>query len=160
MQFPLRTLVLLPVFVGLVLGYYLLLERSRIVDWGTAGQFWGRFARDGLLPVTATACIVGSYATLRREDRSIFAHGPRRLLLWAAVFLVPFVAGLNPAIGAWGAPDSRCVFRVFDVYSGILTYGPDPRDWITVGGHVAMTALQGLTALWICARLDAAGGNS
>src|SRR3972149_9998868 len=106
LQFSLKTLLLLQAFVGLVLGHYLFLDRNRVVEWHTAGQFWGWFILDCLLMVTATACVVGCYATLRPEDRSTFTHGPLRLLLRAAVFVVPFVAGLNVAIGCMGRLNS------------------------------------------------------
>ena len=79
MQFPLRTLVLLPAFVGLALGYYLFLERNRVVEWHTAGQFWGWFGLDCLFMLTTTACVVGCYATLTPDDRTPFARGPLRL---------------------------------------------------------------------------------
>ena len=157
MQFPLKTLLLLQAFVGLVLGHYLFLERNRVVEWHTAGQFWGWFILDCLLMVTATACVVGCYATLRPEDRSTFTHGPLRLLLRAAVFVVPFVAGLNVAIGCMGRLNSRHAYRVFDVYSGILAYGGNPWDSVTVGWHVVVTVFLGFVALWICGRLDHAG---
>jgi hypothetical protein len=149
MRFSLKTLLLLPAWVGLVLGHYLFLERSRVVEWD-----WGRFIGDCLLMFTATASIVGCYATLRTEDRSTFAHGLRRLLLWVAVFVVPFVAGLNPVIGVSGVPNSRYPIRVFDVYSGILAYGLDPLDLVTVGGHVVIAAFLGFAAIRICGRLD------
>ena len=157
MQFPLKTLLLLQAFVALVLGHYLFLERNRVVEWDTAGQFWGRFIGDCLLMFTATACIVGCYATLRTEDRSTFTHGPLRLLLRAAVFVVPFVAGLNVAIGWIGRLNSRHAYRVFDVYSGILAYGGNQGDSVTVGWHVVVTVFLGFVALWICGRLDHAG---
>ena len=157
MQFPLRTLLLLQAFVGLVLGHYLFLERNRVVEWQTAEQFWGWFIPDCLLMVTATACVVGCYASLRTEDRSTFTHGPRRLLLRMAVFLAPFVAGLNPVIGYTGKPNSRYAFRVIDEYLGILAYGLEPSNLVTVGWHVAVTAFLGFVALWICSRLDHAG---
>jgi len=158
MRFPLKPLLALPAFLSLVLGHYLFLERNRVLEWDTARQFWGRFFHDCMLIVTATACIVGCYATLRAEDRSAFTHGPRRLLLRAAVFLAPFVAGLNPVIGIAGVPNSRYAIRVIDTYSGILAYGLDPLDLVTVGGHLAVTALLGFAALWICGRLDHAEG--
>lgn len=160
MQFPLRALVLLPVFVALMLGHYLLLERTRVVELDIPARFWGQLSRDCLLPVTVTACIVGCYATLRREDRSTFTHGPRRVLLWAAVFLVPFVAGLNCAIGVSGGPNSRHAFRMIDIYSVILTHGLDSLLCITVGGHVILTALLGFTAWWTCRSLDTVGASS
>jgi len=159
MQFSLKTLLSLPVFVGLLLGHYLFLERGRVLVWQTAGQFWGWFVLDCLLMVTATACVVGCYASLRTEDRSTFTHGPRRLLLRTAVFLVPFVAGLNPVIGYGGRPDSRYAVRVCDDYLGMLTYGWDACYLVTFGWHVPLTVFLGFAALWICGRLDHTGST-
>jgi hypothetical protein len=159
MQFPLRTLVLLPAFVGLVLGHYLFLERNRIIKWNTAGQFWGRFGVDCLFMVTATTFIVGCYATLRPEERVHFTHGPLRLLLRVAVFVIPFVAGLNVVIGSGGTATSRFAYRVSDVYAGILMHGGQLLDLITVGWHVVATAVLGFVALWICRRFVHAQGD-
>ena len=56
MRFSLKTVLLLPAFVGLVLGHYLFLERSRVVEWDTAG-------------VVAAAAIVGSMTGARVAGR-------------------------------------------------------------------------------------------
>lgn len=158
MQYPLKTLLLLPAFVGLTLSHYLFVERNRVVAWENAGQFWGQFGRDCLFMVTATVCVVGCYATLRPQDRSTLIRGLRRLFLRAAVFLVPFVAGLNVAIGYSGSPNARHAVRVLDDYSWLLaSRGADWMAWITAGWHMALTALLGLAALWMCRRLDRAG---
>ena len=117
MQFSLRTLLLLPTFIGVVLGTYLLIERNRATYWDDSSQFWGvssqfweGFIFDNLFVVTATACVVACYASLRSENRSTFTHGPRRLLLCTAVFLVPFLAGFNTVIGGAGGPDDLEAF--------------------------------------------------
>lgn len=160
MQFSLKTLLLLPTFVGLVLGTYLLIERNRATCWDDSSQFWGvssqfweGFILDNLFVVTATACVVACYASLRSEDRSAFTHGPRRLLLRTTVFLVPFLAGLNTVIGGAGGPTTWKHFRVFDVYAGFFGYDPSPIVVFAFVWHTGMTLILGFAALWICGRL-------